>query len=335
MISCNVRLRKEDAISEVEHPQKLRHSHIIRVAGTYVIGKKFAILLYPAADWNLNEFLDHKEWPTGKEILRTLACLASAVAFLHANAIKHMDIKPHNILIRQLSVPSYSPFDPSSRSYNVYLAGFGIAKSYASAANAETDSLTACTRMYVAPEVVEQERRGLSADIFSLGCVFAEILSYVAGPIQTMRYTGFNVRRLSEISGFSYQANLEMVKSLFRGASFIPVFRDYHIASDVSDTGEFVLRILSPHPELRPSGEETRKKMRQNHYTSYVQCRCDQNWPPFETKVENFLITRWLKGKPRGDDVIFVDCRRHSKHRTALKVEDSSEDEDVEGGCKL
>ncbi|KAK7725646.1 hypothetical protein SLS57_003711 [Botryosphaeria dothidea] len=232
MISCNVRLRKEDAISEVEHPQKLRHSHIIRVAGTYVIGKKFAILLYPAADWNLNEFLDHKEWPTGKEILRTLACLASAVAFLHANAIKHMDIKPHNILIRQLSVPSYSPFDPSSRSYNVYLADFGIAKSYASAANAETDSLTACTRMYVAPEVVEQERRGLSADIFSLGCVFAETLSYVAGPIQTMRYTGFNVRRLSEISGFSYQANLEMVKSLFRGASFIPVFRDYHIASD-------------------------------------------------------------------------------------------------------
>lgn len=203
--------------------------------------------------------------------MRILACLASAVAFLHADAIKHMDIKPHNILVRQLSVPSYSPFDPTSRSYNAYLADFGIAKSYASAADAETDSLTACTRMYAAPEVVKQERRGLSADIFSLGCVFAEIFSYVVGPLTTKICTGFEVTRLSEISGFSYQANFEIVKSLLRGACspYILIVLGPDVVDDVRDIGEFVLKMLSLRPELRPSGEQTRKKMRQNSDTSY------------------------------------------------------------------
>lgn len=43
--------------------------------------------------------------------------------------------------------------------------------------DSETDSSTAFTRKYSAPEVVLQDVRGLSADIFSLGCVYVELFA--------------------------------------------------------------------------------------------------------------------------------------------------------------
>ena len=57
-IQCNRKFTKEMAITEVEHLQRAQHRHVVRVVGTYTLRKKLAILLYPAAKWNLDEFLD-------------------------------------------------------------------------------------------------------------------------------------------------------------------------------------------------------------------------------------------------------------------------------------
>ncbi|KAF1836863.1 kinase-like protein, partial [Decorospora gaudefroyi] len=98
-------------------------------------------------------------------------CLTSAVAFIHGRTTKHMDIKPQNILIREIGS---SPFDPGWR---VYLADFGLSRSFTSQDHSQTDGPTSRTPRYCAPEVYKSERRGRSADIFSLGCVFLEILT--------------------------------------------------------------------------------------------------------------------------------------------------------------
>ena len=58
--------------------------------------------------------------------------------------------------------------------YKVYIADFGISRSYRTIPESETESPTSFTKTYAAPEVINQSRRGLSADVFSLGCVFAE-----------------------------------------------------------------------------------------------------------------------------------------------------------------
>jgi hypothetical protein len=57
-IFCHRRLKKEDAIIEVEYLQRLQHAHIVRVVGTYTFKKELAILIYPATQWNLDEFMD-------------------------------------------------------------------------------------------------------------------------------------------------------------------------------------------------------------------------------------------------------------------------------------
>ncbi|CAO2652823.1 Nn.00g022340.m01.CDS01 [Neocucurbitaria sp. VM-36] len=166
-ITCNRRLKKEDAITEVEHLQRLQHSHIVRVIGTYTLGKHLSILLYPATLCNLDEFMDEELGFYNKlTALNTFfGCLSNAIRFIHSKNVKHMDIKPKNLLVRPLA----------EGRYKIYVADFGIARAYKSASDCETDSPVSFTRAYAAPEVVLQDKRGFSADIFSLGCVFIEM----------------------------------------------------------------------------------------------------------------------------------------------------------------
>jgi serine/threonine protein kinase len=111
---CSRRQKLEDVINEVEHLQRLRHPHIIQLVGSYLQGKKFAILLYPVAEWNLSSFFElcgrentNSTWPlTRQACLTALAgfsqCLAHALSYVHSNTMKHLDIKPQNVLVRRV-----------------------------------------------------------------------------------------------------------------------------------------------------------------------------------------------------------------------------------------
>jgi serine/threonine protein kinase len=220
-IRCTRRLSHKDAITEVEHLQRLQHAHIVRVVGTYTLRKNLAILLYPAADWNLEEFMEMvTEVPYrgmafdqfySKEF--TLAtffrCLSNAVHYIHTRNVKHMDINPKNLLVRE--IPN------ERRMYRIYIADFGIARSYLSAAEAETDSPTSYTPTYAAPEVVQQNKRGFKADIFSLGCVFMEILATLISTPTTNALLELRNIRMNSSGDRSYQANIEPVLAWLKG----------------------------------------------------------------------------------------------------------------------
>lgn len=173
-IRCNWRLKREEAIEEVAHLQRLHHSHIVRGVGTYTIGKALCILLYPATEYNLETFLDqcaeYEGSATSGDRLITLhnmlhdlrhffECLTHTISFVHEHLIKHMDIKLTNILVQE------KRWDHGSKQYKIYLADFGTARSYGSAIEAETDSQTPFTKAYAAPEVVRQEKRSFSAGV--------------------------------------------------------------------------------------------------------------------------------------------------------------------------
>ncbi|KAF2111625.1 kinase-like domain-containing protein [Lophiotrema nucula] len=182
-IRCNRNFTKEKAIEEVAHLNRLEHSHIIQVIGTYVMGNNLSILLYPATEYDLGTFLqdldprnlDCEQWKHRRACLCVFfGCLADAVRYIHATMTKHMDIKPRNILVRKRASKG------EWMQFKVYLADFGIARSYVSQDACETDGPTTFTRKYAAPEVVDRQKRGLAADIFSLGCVFLEMLATLA-----------------------------------------------------------------------------------------------------------------------------------------------------------
>ncbi|KAH6205253.1 hypothetical protein HBI42_165050 [Parastagonospora nodorum] len=179
-IICSKRnMTQEEAIAEVSHLSRLAHAHIIRFIGTYVHGRELSILLYPVADYNLRGFLDdfqsgssppERQARMSASCTKFYSCLSSAVLHIHRNLTKHMDIKPQNVLVQERTSPT-----TSDTYYHIFIADFGISRSYEKKEEVETDGYTSFTRRYAAPEVVRLDRRGWPADIFSLGCVFFEI----------------------------------------------------------------------------------------------------------------------------------------------------------------
>jgi serine/threonine protein kinase len=206
-----------DALREVYHLQNFRHFHIVQLVGTYLQGRKFSILMYPAADCHLGTFLEDtadmndtsereaERWHRRMFLGSTFACLASAVAFVHDNTTKHMDIKPQNMLVRRTRDPPLNR--PFHLCWRIYLADFGLSRSFASNDNSQTDGPTPNTPKYCAPEVYEYDFRGRAADIFSLGCVYAEIVTTYAS---RHPYEFADFRRNSEGNG-AYRTNLPRV----------------------------------------------------------------------------------------------------------------------------
>ncbi|KAF2257373.1 kinase-like protein [Trematosphaeria pertusa] len=99
--------------------------------------------------------------------LRTFfGCLAASLAYLHDNSVRHKDIKPQNILVR---------------SGNVLLTDFGLSRDFADDIGSTTSGITPSTPRYSPPEVAAYEARNTSADIWSLGCVFFEMVAALHG----------------------------------------------------------------------------------------------------------------------------------------------------------
>jgi hypothetical protein len=54
---CHRRYTAEEAFEEVKHLQKLRHSHIVSLVGSYMQRRYLSILIYPVADYDLDTYL--------------------------------------------------------------------------------------------------------------------------------------------------------------------------------------------------------------------------------------------------------------------------------------
>jgi serine/threonine protein kinase len=249
-IQCGRRIKREDAIKEVELLQKLSHSHIVQAVGTYVMDKTLAILLYPATEFNLETFIEAGETLCeGTEwyscLQQFFPCLANTLSYLHSRALKHMDIKPKNLLVRYVGSASVLRRF-SVLPFKIYVADFGISRSYSSIADSETDSLTAFTRKYSAPEVVLQDVRGLSADIFSLGCVYAEMFAAMSGDMDGLDET----LSRNEDGDSSYQANVEGIRSWLRRSPQVNLVNE-----SVNESGYYVGQMLDLDPSKRPTAK--------------------------------------------------------------------------------
>ncbi|KAF2786100.1 kinase-like protein [Melanomma pulvis-pyrius CBS 109.77] len=254
-VEVSRRLKKEEVMKEVEHLQRLKHSHIIRVVGTYTLPRKLSILLYPVADHTLDQFLESTQEDLLPEersarlysISTFLRCLAKALAYIHENAMKHMDIKPKNLLVRDMRNSTIC----NQGQYKIYIADFGIARSYRSVDDCNTESPTAYTKMYAAPEVVAQERRDQKADIFSLGAVYAEMLAVLADEDQETSNLGHLLKiRESDTTDRSYQAHASTIQTWLRGLSITTY--GFESDSNHSHITELVARMLSINPAERP-----------------------------------------------------------------------------------
>lgn len=156
--------------------EDLCHPHIVQIIGSYEFsqGKKqfYCLLMSPVGESDLKTFLDEvgERVPTEEETdwLRSwFYCLASALGYIHRQGVRHQDIKPSNIVHRGAQI-LYTDFSSSAR--------FTVGQT------TSTENPARASTTYAAPEVVDNFsngtllKHGCGTDIFSLGCVFVEML---------------------------------------------------------------------------------------------------------------------------------------------------------------
>jgi serine/threonine protein kinase/uncharacterized membrane protein YgcG len=223
---------------EVSILRKLRHPHIIRFLDSYTQGNKVSILLSPVADTTLAAWLEKCsiENPPGIEekIVKMYGCLASSVRYLHQQrpVIKHMDIKPQNILVTHTD----------SNFPQVILCDFGISEF--SEDSTDDGHSAPLTRQYCAPETAASQTRGAKADIWSLGCVFLEM----AVVVLIHRNDAYRKFR-KDFCGCDGRAYWQDVSGLH---AWLSIFQETTDSTDEKCVLRTIQTMLSPDPKNRP-----------------------------------------------------------------------------------
>ncbi|OCK79111.1 kinase-like protein [Lepidopterella palustris CBS 459.81] len=180
--------------------KRVRHKHIVNYVGSYTDFDSFSLILSPVADLVLKALLQRQDRnnPLSSAHLGCLrsafGCLATAIAFVHDERIRHKDIKPGNILISQ---------------GKIYLCDFGISRDWSMNDHSTTEGpVPRYTPRYAAPEVTDKNRRNESWDIWSLGCVFLEMITVIEGyPLSEMDDFLCRVSGGLSVHGLCYASN--------------------------------------------------------------------------------------------------------------------------------
>ncbi|KXJ89027.1 hypothetical protein Micbo1qcDRAFT_177513 [Microdochium bolleyi] len=166
--------------NELQVLKLVDHQHIVKVVGSYTDARTVGILMQPVADQDLAAFLEASlSGPSSvadrqMRIRNFFGCIATAVDYLHNNSVRkvqHKDIKPKNILVKGSTV---------------YLTDFGTAQLWHNTTMDDTGeivtnpSLKFFSKRYAPIETITGTRTDAS-DMWSLGCVFVEMLTVLAG----------------------------------------------------------------------------------------------------------------------------------------------------------
>uniref|UniRef100_A0A8C7CRI9 Cyclin-dependent kinase 4 n=1 Tax=Oncorhynchus kisutch TaxID=8019 RepID=A0A8C7CRI9_ONCKI len=145
-------------LEQFDHPNVVK---LMDVCATLRTDQETKVtLVFEHVDQDLKTYLEKAPAPGLppshiRDLMRQLLC---GLSFLHSNRVVHRDLKPENILV-------------TSRG-QVKLADFGLARIY-SCHMALTPVVV--TLWYRPPEVLLQSTYATPVDIWSTGCIFAEI----------------------------------------------------------------------------------------------------------------------------------------------------------------
>jgi serine/threonine protein kinase len=199
----NRRSVREAIQNEVKNLKELIHPHIVQIYLTYEEKQMFHIVMRPLAECDLETYLERDEPHTwmGEQLgWKWIGCLASTLAFIHSKGIRHKDIKPRNILVS---------------GERILFSDFGSSHAFQEDGDSTTEGPAfSHTVIYCAPEIVVEAKRNRSADVFSLGCVFTELILWTHGH----SVPDYHDQRATKSNGMktsAYHATLDKVDSFF------------------------------------------------------------------------------------------------------------------------
>ncbi|KAK0667494.1 kinase-like domain-containing protein [Cercophora samala] len=201
-----------------------------------------------------------------QRVLGSFGCLAEALSYIHGQRVSHKDIKPSNILIyRNEAIYQQSERNPNGETvkYGIRLTDFDGAIDHF---QAQTSIVTheRYTRAYVAPETLQDGRSRRSADIFSMGCVFLEMLALTSmqphltvrtGANQAKYFSQQELKREIKRGVFAFHAHDGTLAVLVDKVSKSFATRSSRVRQEIDWLKSIVLSMLGAEPDTRPTAD--------------------------------------------------------------------------------
>ena len=150
------------ALREIAILKELIHPNVVKLLDVEHQSNKY-YLVFEWVDQDLKKYIEECRTTDGVPIamIRSIMYqILDGLDFCHSHSVFHRDLKPHNILIDKKGV--------------VRIADFGLSRAFAIPLRNYTHEVV--TLWYRAPEILLGARRySLPIDIWSVGCVFAEL----------------------------------------------------------------------------------------------------------------------------------------------------------------
>ncbi|KAJ6257610.1 Serine/threonine-protein kinase [Drechslerella dactyloides] len=240
--------------NEIENLKRIVNHHCVKLVASYTDHSSFALIMSPVARYNLSDYL--KEVTSSDDDLASylpnfLGCLSRTLWFIHGQKLRHRDIKPENILVHD---------------GKILLTDFDCSYSWAHTNRSTTTKAPPRTWKYASPEVArlglqETGRIKSSSDIWSLGCVFLEIITVWLGrPLSELEES------FGEDHYFQEPEKVEVWISRLREK-----------ASDLAKEAlNWVEWMLQEPPDGRPSAHALVEESRKRHPWKFCCAECQQ-----------------------------------------------------------
>jgi serine/threonine-protein kinase len=153
-------LREARFAAAVDHP------HVVSV---FDAGEQDG-RLYLTMQWvdgqELGTLIDREQRMAPERVVLIGVQLAQALQAVHDVGLVHRDVKPSNVLVRDIGGHDHA-----------YLTDFGIAKAPAAQDGLTRTGLVIGTPDYLSPEQIQGQQPGPRSDLYALGCIIFEALT--------------------------------------------------------------------------------------------------------------------------------------------------------------
>lgn len=223
-----------------EGRENITEAHKLHVATLGQGYRKYRPKPYDDAKW-----CQYLKTTIHRRLDEILGCLATVVEHIHLQKVRHLDLKPDNIVL--------SPGE-------LFITDFGISWDLKERTQSKTGRARGRTLGFCAPEVEkEDDYSPAAADVYSLGCIFLHIA--------TLRYGG-NITHCKEALSTPLEQRMAAIKKFLAELKALPLVRDmYEVASGFGTHRPYfalIEEMLAFSIEERPPISAVNKTLREN-----------------------------------------------------------------------